>query len=171
MLCLFLFFCLVLLFPSPSLLAPLYIFSTCSPYFFPLFKFSPFLFLSFLSDRKDIRDKFNVSGCLVMGVWKLKEVRGMVVSRCEKGFKSYCWLSLSGKEQHPGSQFRLLPRPAMGLALFRCIHMDGKQLIYVVSLHMWKPPNCFDYSNTGRRLWKEKKQINPLSSGESWDNL
>ena len=80
----------LLLFPSPSLLAPLYIFSTCSPYFFPLFKFSPFLFLSFLSDRKDIRDKFNVSGCLVMGVWKLKEVRGMVVSRCEKGFKSYC---------------------------------------------------------------------------------
>lgn len=82
------------MFPSPSLLAPLFIFSTCSPYFFPLFKFSPFLFLSFLSDRKDIRDKFNVSGCLVMGVWKLKEVRGTVVSRCEKGFKTYCWLFL-----------------------------------------------------------------------------
>ena len=60
----------------------------------------------------------------------------MVVSRCGKGFKSYRSLSVSGKEQHPGSQLRLRLQPAMGLALFRRVHVDGKQLIYFVSLHM-----------------------------------
>lgn len=161
---------------SHSLVSPLppclSVFSTSSPYFLPLFICS-ILSSPLFSGRKEITQQISLILVVVWWwtFWKLKEVTGMAVSRCWKGFKSYCSLSVSGKEQHPGSQLRLLLRPVMGMALFRRVHIDRKQLIYFVSLHMWKPPNCFDCTSTGRRLWREKKQINPLSLGESWDNF
>ena len=170
-LCSFLFLCPILLLPflPPMfflLLAPTSSLCSFFPFFFPFFFF--FFFFSG-QKRNNSTDKFNISGCFVM--YFLESKRGHRNGGVQMWKRSYCSLSVSGKEQHPGSQLRLLLQPTMGMALFRCVPIDGKQLTYFVRLHMWKPAICFDYTNTGRRLWREKKQINPLSLGGSWDNF